>query len=615
MADGRKQEVELKYRLLSDNGDNYLVARELGPFIAAGPVTTVNVHDRYLDTADWAIARAGYAARERRIGRNTTIELKTPGRANGAVHDRQEISGPAVAQAVPADWPESAARSAILEIAGDKPLIELLVLRQKRHVRRLEGGETRAELSVDEVEVLSGDRLLSHFCELEVEIVAGPPEPLSELAAFLARAEDLRPMRRSKLVRAVRALRNALPDLPEEDRLRWNAAPEAVFGRPGAKAGSDGAKAGSDGAAAGPELRDEREGGPRKRARRHDAEAHAEGPDRPDLEDQGQAERGGAERQNGQLPDAGAKSAGVVPEDALPEAAHKILEYNFGKMRSRERHVRNGSDAEDLHDMRVSTRRLRAAWRIFEGAFKPGRTRRLRRRLRGVSDRLGTVRDLDVLIEGLEAYRAGLDPEQQPGLDGMLALWRRQRDQAKQQLLDELASDRYRDFVHDMNGFLEAGANEAATVASPTEPHRVRDRAPSQIWAAYEAVRAYEPVLPWADVETLHRARISTKWLRYDLEFYGEALGPEADRLLGRVVALQDFLGALHDADVAAKLARDVLVARAGDLSRQEREAIGAYLHSREREVARRRRALGPVWRAVMGAPFRRALGRATASL
>jgi CHAD domain-containing protein len=81
------------------------------------------------------------------------------------------------------------------------------------------------------------------------------------------------------------------------------------------------------------------------------------------------------------------------------------------------------------------------------------------------------------------------------------------------------------------------------------------------------------------------------------------------------VVALQDFLGDLHDADVAAKLARDVLVARAGELSRTETEAIGAYLHSRERELVRRRRSLGPVWRAVNGAPFRRALGRAAASL
>jgi CHAD domain-containing protein len=284
-------------------------------------------------------------------------------------------------------------------------------------------------------------------------------------------------------------------------------------------------------------------------------------------------------------------------------------------MRTKEAGSRSGSDVEDLHDMRVAMRRMRAAWRVFEGAFKPGHTRKLRRRLETLSDHLGAVRDLDVLLEGLEAYRAGLDADDRPGLDPLLVLWRRQRASARDLLIHELDSARYARFVEEMEGFLEAGVNEAATVATPTLPHRVKDRVPSQIWSAYEAVRAYEMVLPWADVETLHDLRIAAKWLRYTLEFFGETLGPDSTRLMGRVMALQDFLGCLHDADVAAKLARDVLVARAGELTRLETETIGAYLHSREREVARRRRALGPVWRAVVGAPFRRALGRATAAL
>jgi len=166
-----------------------------------------------------------------------------------------------------------------------------------------------------------------------------------------------------------------------------------------------------------------------------------------------------------------------------------------------------------------------------------------------------------------------------------------------------------------MEAFLDTGAHGAAIATSPTAPHRVRDRAPSEIWATYEAVRAYELVLPWADIETLHDLRLAAKWLRYALEFFGEALGPAAGPLLEKVAALQDHLGCLNDADVAAKLARDVLVARAGELSRVERGAIGTYLRTREQEVARRRRTLGPIWRAVNGASFRLALGRAIAAL
>jgi len=299
----------------------------------------------------------------------------------------------------------------------------------------------------------------------------------------------------------------------------------------------------------------------------------------------------------------------------MPEAARKVIQFHFARMQKREAGTRTGLDPEELHDMRVAVRRMRAAWRVFDGAFKPGRTRRLRRRLRTLSDRLGVVRDLDVLIEGLETYQAGLDPDQRPGLDSLLELWRHQRDSARRQLIDELDSAGYAAFGRDMDVFIAAGANAAASLAVPTSPHRVRDRAPSLIWGSYEAVRAYELVLPWADIETVHQLRIAVKWLRYTLEFFGETLGRDGPNLLARVVALQDFLGCLHDADVAAKLARDVLVAQSGELTKVEVEAIGSYLHSREREVARRRRALGTVWRAVNGAPFRRALGRATAAL
>ena len=147
------------------------------------------------------------------------------------------------------------------------------------------------------------------------------------------------------------------------------------------------------------------------------------------------------------------------------------------------------------------------------------------------------------------------------------------------------------------------------------EPHRIRDTAPSRIWAAYEQVRTYEPVLRWADVTTLHELRIAGKWLRYSLEFVREALGPEADGLIARVTALQDHLGLMHDADVSAHLARDFLVEHAGSLSDAESSAIARYLVNRERETVRLQRTVGRPWRGVSGVAFRRGLGRALAGL
>jgi len=81
------------------------------------------------------------------------------------------------------------------------------------------------------------------------------------------------------------------------------------------------------------------------------------------------------------------------------------------------------------------------------------------------------------------------------------------------------------------------------------------------------------------------------------------------------VTALQDHLGLLHDADVAASMTRAFLVERAGRLSEAETGAIGRYLVDREREVSRLRRSVGGPWRGVGGLTFRRNLGRAVSSL
>ena len=160
----------------------------------------------------------------------------------------------------------------------------------------------------------------------------------------------------------------------------------------------------------------------------------------------------------------------------------------------------------------------------------------------------------------------------------------------------------------------------------PTQPHRVRDTAASRIWAAYEQVRAYEPVLRWADVETLHELRIAGKWLRYTLEFVREALGDDAAPLIARVTALQDHLGLMNDADVAGVDGPDVP-------RRARRRAVGprerghrALSREPRAEVARLRRTVGaalagsrrrqlPTRRSAGSSPASRSLGTVVAGL
>lgn len=593
-------EVELKYRV-SDAAAaaRFAAARTLGPFRVAGRARQVQVEDRYLDTSDGALGRAGYAARLRRGPSMTVISVKSTTPSATALHRREELEGPADLSLDPHAWPSSPARSLILEHAGDAPLIELVTVRQLRRTRTLADESSEVELSLDEVAVVAAGRVVDRFLELEVELRRGPSDGLEALATVLAGDPDLVPETASKLERAL-AVAGAAP--------RPRGRPRAA-GTPTIEPGLDGSPA-PQAAVPLPEPAPVRPSEP--------APVHPSEP-APVAEADAPAPVAAVPASPAEPPSipplAVGKSPGVTADDVLAEAGRKVLRFHFARMLARETGTRTGTAIEELHGMRVATRRMRAAWRVFGDGFRADRTRRLRDRLRVLAGRLGAVRDLDVLVEAAAAHQGTLPPPEARAFEPLLAAWRAEREAARLVLLRELDSTAYVRLVEDYRVFVATEGAAAVVPASPVAPHRVRDTAASRIWLAYEQVRAYEAVLRWADIETVHQLRIAAKWLRYTLEFFREVLGPDVEVVIPRVVALQDHLGWLHDADVTIALTRQFLVANAGALSREETQVIGAYLALEERELARLRRTMGVPWRAVSGAPFRRLLGRTVAAL
>ena len=633
----RPIEVELKYRVVDPAaGDRYLVAEDLAGFAPTSPVRSTQVEDRYIDTADGALARAGFAARIRQTAKGTTVGVKSAvRRVNGNVHRREELEGPADRTAHPRDWPASDARSLILEQCGDAPLVEVVTIRQLRRKRLFKANGTTVELSLDEVDAVSRSRVVSRFVELEVELVSGRETALAPIDTTLAGDPGLEAADSSKLARALRAILAAEPrktprnrllppvDVDDEDR-EERLDTSLDVGRIVAAALGEAAEAPRSEEAPAPPA-----GTVEEPAEAPTFTAEARPVIEPEVSplDPSATVVEAAAEPAARLKGAGrprldearpklvvGKTPGVLADDHVAEAGRKVLRFHVARMVAREAGTRSGKDPEDLHAMRVATRRQRAAWRVFGEAFRAGRTRAHRGRLRDVAARLGAVRDLDVLIEGADAYRADLPVAEQRGLEPLLATWRAHREDARVLLLRELDSDGYRRWLDDYAEFVRH-EGVAARATLPTEPHRIRDTAASRILAAYEGVRAYEPVLRWADVETLHELRIAGKWLRYSIEFVRETLAPDGDPLIARVTALQDHLGLLHDADVAAHLARDFLLVQASSLNQAESAAIGRYLVNREREVARLRRTVGAPWRGVAGLAFRRGLGRALARL
>lgn len=119
---------------------------------------------------------------------------------------------------------------------------------------------------------------------------------------------------------------------------------------------------------------------------------------------------------------------GLRPRARFRDAAGRTIVTRWREMMSYRDGTLAGEDIEQLHAMRVSSRRLRAAMDAFEDVFPRKPYRRYVHQVKELTDVLGDARDLDVAIERLRSERATLDDEAQPGIDGLIDRFREERE-------------------------------------------------------------------------------------------------------------------------------------------------------------------------------------------
>ena len=304
------------------------------------------------------------------------------------------------------------------------------------------------------------------------------------------------------------------------------------------------------------------------------------------------------------LPDPGAPlpdSLHLSAQDSLAAAARKVVAQQMLKIRANVQGALEDADPEYVHDLRVATRRLRSALRLFADVLGPGRAKSLRAETQWVGERLGRLRDLDVFLFNLktQAERAG-DPETGAVLIGELQA---QRGAAHEALDAALTSRRFGTLIRRLD---RLAASPPPRGPRGAHPMRVAWAGPALIWKAQRAVlRLGRSLAPDSPPTDLHRLRILFKRLRYACEFFRDAFtDPEAQadplaEYLEAMVAFQDCLGEHQDAVVALTrieaLAKELL--DRGRLEPAQLLRLGGLLQV-QREIARdRRERLGKLWR------------------
>ena len=588
------------------------------------------VHDTYLDTAERQVLAAGCFCRQRESPQGTVITLKAMTPSADAVHRREEWEAALPGAGPIAQWPPSPVRDHLLQWVGDAPLIPLVDLHQTRHVRTvMQGGRTVGELSLDEITLSAGDRRQTTL-ELEWELTAdGNEADLATLVTCLRTDWGLLPEPRSKFERALAFVQGTeiqrLLQPEERDTLIRIAAREGRYGRRArALLAMD----------EGTTVRQASQRAPLSQQRvrywlrllqqrrldifpphvRGTALEHHQRPAGPPVESS-REERAQPAPPQTQLPD----NPGIEMDDSLAEAARKTLHFHLQRMLLHEPGTRLGESIEELHDMRVATRRMRAALRVFSSHISEEEMAPFAKGLRRTGRALGAVRDLDVFHEKMQTYLDTLPAERKTELDPLLAAWQAEHERARQELLDYLDSTRYARFRDEFSQFLQtpgAGALPALTEDGDLIPQRVRHVVPVIVQERLASVRAHGEWVsaPDTPLTRFHRLRIASKELRYALEFFQEVLGPESKALIGTMKDLQDHLGNLQDAVVASNLLRDFLTwgtwGHAGNAEQPwpavpvVAPGVATYLAVRQMEIQNLVQAFPPVWAQVASRAF-----------
>jgi CHAD domain-containing protein len=255
---------------------------------------------------------------------------------------------------------------------------------------------------------------------------------------------------------------------------------------------------------------------------------------------------------------------------AVASSAIRLIRHDAG--------VRLGDDAEDVHQARVATRRLRSDLRTFRDFTDPEWDAALREELGWLGGELGTVRDLDVQIDRMRG-RVEMLPEEdrlvgERLLDGLVA----RRHDTREHLMAAMRSARYDALLDRLVDAARRPAVLPETAAAPAvlALGAVMERPWKHLKDSVAAMS------PEPTDEELHLTRIRTKRVRYAAEAVAPVFGKRARSFASAAVAQQDVLGEHQDAVVAQAWLREATAAGgrrafvAGEIAAIERQAADA---------------------------------------
>jgi CHAD domain-containing protein len=288
--------------------------------------------------------------------------------------------------------------------------------------------------------------------------------------------------------------------------------------------------------------------------------------------------------------------SGLTADTPLADAARRVLTVRLELVRDLLPPALHEAedDPEHVHQLRVATRRARAALDIFADCLPPKAYKRAKRELRDLRRAAGEARDWDVFLLALAERQRKPPARQRPGLDFLTGYALSRRLAAQDHLLaaghdQPFASDRL----------------VAETVGAVHRPH--------DDGAGRALIDVARPVLGGLldeldqaagrdlhDYAHLHQVRIVGKRLRYAMEVFADCFEPAfKEELYPAVEQMQEILGNANDSHVAAgRLAdlRDRAKALLGDQVKRVLPGVEALRRYHDERLPKEREQFEAWW-------------------
>jgi CHAD domain-containing protein len=145
-------------------------------------------------------------------------------------------------------------------------------------------------------------------------------------------------------------------------------------------------------------------------------------------------------------------------EEPFAQAAARVIEVRATEVFEHSRGVLDLAEVERVHDMRVATRRLRAAMEVFEPCFPRKRYRKALKRVKALADALGERRDRDVAIEFLESFADELTEADRGALAALLESMREEQRAANEELAPFVGEKRLKKLRRRLGNLVKAAA-------------------------------------------------------------------------------------------------------------------------------------------------------------